>query len=99
MSLDVSADLAAILDDCGNASIVTARGSIDGRFVVEPIEVETAAGAIVQSSELVLYTSRAELDRAELVVDAWLDIDGDRYYVSDIPDPDSTGLVRVELKQ
>ena len=95
--IDATADLDAALDDCGG-SAETVNGPLVGRLVTESLEIEIG-DRIVLSSETVYYASRLAIDKVRLVKDAWIDIGTERYFVKEIPKPDSSGLVRIGLKQ
>ena len=96
--LDATADIASILDDCGQAAD-TKNGPLLGRFVEEPIEVETLSGHTALSSEPIFYAEQSEIAALDLVRDDWLDLSGRRWHIREIPRPDTTGVVRVVLKK
>ena len=96
--IDVSGDLSSILDDCGGI-VDTVNGDLLGRFVEEPIEVSTSSGHTVLSSEPVFYADIVAINAINLVKDSWLEIDSKRWYIKEIPRADTSGLVRMLLKQ
>lgn len=96
--LDASGDLAALLDDCGQAAD-TKNGPLLGRFVEDPIETETLSGKIALSSEPVFYAQQSEIDSLALVRDDWIQIGARKWFVKDLPRADTTGLVRITLKR
>jgi hypothetical protein len=96
--LNASEDVAAILADCGGEAL-TASGPLQGRLVEEPIEIETAAGLVVHSSEIVFYTAVASIEAIALVRKAWIQVDAARYFVRDIPRADAAGVVRLVLQR
>lgn len=96
--IDAGGDLQAILSDCGCLAKTT-DGDIEGQFLEEPIEIEQGSGQIVLSIEPVFYTSRLAIAAVHLVRNAWIEIEGDRWFVQEIPRADTTGLVRIRLKK
>ena len=96
--LNPADDIAAILDDCGQAAD-TNKGPLTGRFVEEPIETETLGGHIALAAEPVFYADQTDIDALDLVRDDWIRIDARRFFVKDIPRADTAGLVRITLKR
>ena len=96
--LDATSDITAILDDCGQAAD-TKNGPLLGRFVEEPIEMETLSGHTALASEPVFYAEQVSIEAVALVRDDWLDLDSRRWFVREIPRPDTTGVVRIGLKR
>lgn len=96
--IDAAGDLAAILDDCGGPA-QTVNGELVGRFVEEPVESATSSGHVVLSAEPVYYAARPDIEKLSLVKGAWLDVDGKRWYVKEIPRAETAGLVRIGLNK
>lgn len=96
--IDAGSDLHAILDDCGGPAQTT-NGDLLGRFLEEPVDVTTSSGHTVLSSEPVFYSDRAEIERLKLVRGSWIDVDGARWHVKEIPRADTSGFVRITLSK
>lgn len=96
--IDPTADLAAILNDCGG-TLTTSRGDLVGRFVEEPDEFETPGGQIVARQQAVIYSDRKAIESIRLTAGDWIETQSGRFKVRLIPQAETSGLVRIELGQ